>query len=141
MSSAPAPAPGAAEELLASLRHAYRLVEPAEWAAAQASGLYTGTALDAKDAFMHLSLPGEVLTTARLYYGAHAGPLLVLQVDLQAVPGARLRADWVAQRSAFFPHIVDGQHGYHFPAAAVTKVTEIRPLGDGTGAWSGFAEQ
>ena len=134
-----APPAAEAEALLASLRFAYRLVEPAEWAAAQACGLYKGTAMDAKDGFMHLSLPSEVLTTARLYYSAHPSPLLVLQVDLSAVPGAQLRADWVAQRGAFFPHIVGGQHGYFFPAAAVTKVAEITP--DGAGAWQGFSEQ
>lgn len=102
--------PEEAASLLASLRYAYRLVEASEWSSAQAAGLYAGTAMDSNDGFMHLSLPSEVLTTARLYYSSHPGPLLVLQVDLHAVPDAKLRADWVAQRGAFFPHIVGGLH-------------------------------
>lgn len=129
--------PAEATALLASLRFAYRLVDEAEWALAQEQGAYKGSALDEKDGFLHLSLPGEVLTTARLYYGAHAGPLLVLKVDLRAVPGAELRADWVEGRKNFFPHIVGSAAGsFHVPTAAVAAVRTLTRAADG--AWEGF---
>jgi len=126
------------DALLASLRFAYRLVEESEWADAQGKGFYPGTELDKKDNFMHLSLPSEVLTTARLYYSSHPGPLLVLCVDLSLVPGVQMRADWVDSRKAFFPHILNigGDQGYTFPVISVTKVHTLTK--SPTGEWEGF---
>ena len=85
---------------------------------------------------MHLSLAGEVLTTARLYYAAHAGPLLVLQVDLRKLVGVQLRCDWVGKLGAFFPHILGGEAGFGIPCAAVERVHWLR-RGEG-GEWAGF---
>ena len=124
------------DALLATLKYAYRLVEESEWATAQSLGFYGGSPLDEKDNFMHLSLPDQVLTTARLYYSTHPGPLLVLCVDLSLVPGAQLRADWVETRKSFFPHITGGEKGYTFPVSSVVKVHTLTktPSGD----WEGF---
>ena len=119
-----------------NLHYAYRIVEEGEWAAAVAEGAYQGSSLDARDGFMHLSLASEVLNTARMYYGAHRGPLLVLKVALGKVPGAQLRCDWVESRRAFFPHIVGGEAGYAIPAEAVERV-HCLTRGEG-GTWEGF---
>ena len=124
--------------LLARLRYAYRIVEEGEWAAAQAASMYGGSAMDAKDGFMHLSLASEVLTTANLYYAAHAGPLLVLKVSLGKLVGAQLRCDWVGTRGAFFPHILRGEAGNGIPCAAVESVHQLRKGVDGK--WTGFNE-
>lgn len=135
MSLTGTPEEGAA--LLQGLRYAYRIAEQSEWEASQACGLFKGTQLDEKDGFLHLSLPSEVLTTIGLYFASHPGPLLVLQVDLASIPEAQLRADWVAQRSAFFPHVTGGKHGYHVPVASITRVFTLTRAGS-SGEWQGF---
>jgi len=128
--------PEEAAETLANLIYAYRIVEIKEWEAARDSGVYKGSSIDERDAFMHLSLPGEVLNTARIYYGDYPGKLLVLKVDLKAIPGAVLRCDWVESRRAFFPHIIGGDAGYHIPVSAVQFVHTLTR--DEKGNWTGF---
>ena len=82
--------------------HAYRLFTPAEWAAVQSAGAFTGTALDTRDGFIHLSLPTEVKHTCGHYFKGQA--LVLARVSLE---GLRTRNDYVESRRAFFPHVLD----------------------------------
>jgi len=86
---------------------AWRLFTPAEWAAVEAAGFFAGTALDAKDGYIHLSLGSEVRATVAAYF-ASAPALVLCRVALApfAARGA-LRHDWVASRGAFFPHVFE----------------------------------
>jgi uncharacterized protein (DUF952 family) len=115
-------------------------VTSGEWAAAEASGEYAGSALDARDGYMHLSPPGEVAGTAAKYY-AGRDDVVVLEVDLGAVAaggggdggggggGGRaltVRMDWVPARGAFFPHVYGGP-------LPVSTVVSAAPLVLGAG--------
>lgn len=81
---------------------AWRLFTPSEWASVEATGAFTGTSLDTKDGFIHLSLLSEVRSTCAAYFVG--SDLILARVDLS---GLRVRNDWVEKRGAFFPHVLD----------------------------------
>lgn len=81
---------------------AYKLVDRAEWEAAQPAGLYPGSAVDQADGFVHMSAADQVAETARRHYRDRAD-LLLVTVDLADL-GPALR--WEASRGgALFPHL------------------------------------
>lgn len=121
---------GAAPEAPPFPRYAFRLVTSVELAAFTASGSYPGSELDARDGYMHLSPLSEVLPTANAYFAGHTD-LHVLQVELSKIPGAVLRHDWVAKRSAWFPHIIGGDGGWAVPQCAVVEVHKLVQGADG----------
>ena len=53
-------------------------MEPAEWAAIQATGSYPGSPLDVKDGFLHMSPASEVVGTAMKWYAPKPIVLLVI---------------------------------------------------------------
>jgi uncharacterized protein (DUF952 family) len=63
---------------------------------------FTGTDLDSRDGFIHLSLPTEVRSTCAHYF--KGVDLILARVDLG---GLRIRNDWVEKRGAWFPHVLD----------------------------------
>ncbi len=93
----------------------FRLVLAREWEEASKAGSYAGSALDAKDGFIHMSLASEAKETARRYF-AGAADLVVLVVDAAALRAAsaaaagplRLVDEYVESRKAFFPHLYGG---------------------------------
>lgn len=81
---------------------AYKLADAAEWAAAQASGAYDGSAADRADGFIHLSTARQLPGTALKHYAGRSG-LILARVDLDAL-GDALR--WEPSRGGdLFPHV------------------------------------
>jgi uncharacterized protein (DUF952 family) len=115
---------------------AWRLFTPLEWQAVKDTGFFSGTALDHKDKYIHLSLPGEVRHTVNAYF--KNSPSLILSKVLLTDFTARgmTRMDWVASRNSFFPHVFDPTDSSlvpQIPIASFVTVVELRALGDGSG--------
>lgn len=102
----------------------YRIVNRADWAAAQATGAFTGTAHDIRDGFIHFSTAQQAAETAAKHY-AQQGDLLLLHVDTAALQ-APLK--WERSRNdELFPHLYGS-----LPVTAVHRVVEL-PLDSSTG--------
>lgn len=94
---------------------AFKLVDASEWAAARAQGLYTGSAVDRTDGYIHMSTASQLAETARRHY-AGRGNLLLLTVPLEGL-GDALR--WEPSRGGeLFPHL--------YAPLAVSTVTAVR---------------
>jgi uncharacterized protein (DUF952 family) len=80
----------------------YKIVSEAEWARAQASGRFEGSAVDLKDGFIHMSSADQAQETARLHFRGQADLILVsLEADDL---GADLK--WEPSRGGvLFPHL------------------------------------
>ncbi|MFN3911500.1 DUF952 domain-containing protein [Hyphomonas sp.] len=79
---------------------AYKLLNEADWTAAQASGV-TASAVDLADGYVHLSTAEQVRETARRYF-AGAGRVRLLRFDLAALGDIR----WEESRGGeLFPHL------------------------------------
>jgi uncharacterized protein (DUF952 family) len=78
-------------------------ISPAEdWAAAAASGSYTGSEHDRRDGFIHFSTAVQLPGTLAKYYDGRAG-LLLIALDADAL-GVALR--WEPARDGdLFPHL------------------------------------
>lgn len=80
----------------------YKILPRAAWAEAQAKGIFTGSAVDLRDGFIHFSTSPQVLETARLHFRGQ-DDLVVLEVAAEAL-GARLT--WEPSRGGqLFPHL------------------------------------
>jgi uncharacterized protein (DUF952 family) len=80
----------------------FKIVGAEEWRAAEAAGVFSGSAVDVADGFIHFSTADQVAETAAKWF---AGPadLMLVAVDTEAL-GERLR--WEASRGeALFPHL------------------------------------
>lgn len=81
---------------------AFKIETVAHWDQALALGMYSGSALDVKDGFIHLSSADQVAETLALYFGGQTG-LVLVEVDLAALGEAVV---WEASRGgAMFPHV------------------------------------
>lgn len=93
----------------------YKILPRADWQAAQAAGRYTGSAVDAKDGFIHFSTAAQVQETARRHFAGHAS-LVVLEIEAQDL-GDALR--WEPSRGGdLFPHL--------YAALDITAVRGVR---------------
>ena len=100
----------------------YKICTRAEWSAAEAAGVFTGSAVDRADGFIHLSAREQVEETARRHFAGQADLVLVEIDDSQL--GEALR--WESSRGgALFPHVYGA-----VPVGAATSVTAL-PLGAG----------
>lgn len=110
----------------------YKLLPSAEWAAAQASGRFDGSAVDRRDGFIHFSARDQVVETAGRHFADESG-LTLLTVDPQRL-GAALR--WEPSRGgALFPHLYAP-----LPVDAVVAVAELpgdAPVADAVAALLG----
>jgi uncharacterized protein (DUF952 family) len=80
----------------------YKLLPAAEWAAAQAAGVFTGSGIDLADGYIHLSAADQAQETARLHFAGRAG-LVLLHIQAEVL-GEALK--WEASRGgALFPHL------------------------------------
>ena len=80
----------------------YKILPRAAWEAAQAAGVYRGSALDLRDGYIHLSSPAQVGETARRHFAGQED-LLVLAIEAGRL-GPALR--WEASRGGdLFPHL------------------------------------
>ncbi len=79
-----------------------KILPRADWEAAQAAGVYRGSALDLKDGFIHFSAEDQVAETLQLHFAGQVD-LLVVAVEAEAL-GDGLK--WEPSRGgALFPHL------------------------------------
>lgn len=98
----------------------YKILPAADWAAAQAAGVYQGSAHDARDGFIHFSTAAQAAETAAKHFAGQRD-LVLLAVDPASL-GAALK--WEPSRGgALFPHLYAP-----LPVDAVSAVHEL-PLG------------
>ncbi|RSK48882.1 DUF952 domain-containing protein [Hymenobacter rigui] len=83
----------------------YRIAQPADWHRAQETDFFESADLEA-EGFIHASELAQVLETARLYYRASPGAVL-LEVEETALEsaGIRVEREWAERRQAYFPHV------------------------------------
>jgi uncharacterized protein (DUF952 family) len=79
----------------------YKIVPAEEWRAACRAGVYKGSADDARDGFIHLSLAEQVEGTAARHFANQSG-LLLVAFDAAAL-GEGLRYE-ASRNGALFPH-------------------------------------
>lgn len=80
----------------------YKLLDAPSWMAAQAAGVFKGSAVDARDGFIHFSDAAQAQETARLHFKG-ACDLVLLSVESTRF-GEALK--WEASRGgALFPHL------------------------------------
>ena len=106
----------------------YHIATRADWAQAQADGVYTKSSVDktlAEEGFIHASQAAQVSRTANRYYRDVAGGLVVLVIDTDLVH-AEVRYDEVAGAELPFPHIYGPLN-----ADAVVAVWPLAPGPDG----------
>jgi uncharacterized protein (DUF952 family) len=92
-----------------------------EWAAALGTGLFTGSAVDLADGFIHFSTADQARETARRHFSGQTG-LMILVVESETL-GPDLR--WERSRGGdLFPHL--------YATLATSDVLDARPapLGD-----------
>jgi uncharacterized protein (DUF952 family) len=98
----------------------YKIMAAAEWAAAQAAGVYEGSAHDQRDGFIHFSTAQQAADTAAKHFAGQAD-LVLLAID-PAPLGDALK--WEPSRGgALFPHLYAP-----LPVSAVTAIQNL-PLG------------
>ena len=80
----------------------YKISPASAWREAERQGVYKGSADDARDGFIHFSLPKQVAETARKHFAGQTG-LFLVAVDADAL-GDALR--WERSRNdELFPHL------------------------------------
>jgi uncharacterized protein (DUF952 family) len=80
----------------------YKIVTTQEWAAALATGLFAGSAVDIADGFIHFSTQAQVEDTAARHFAGKEG-LLLVGVE-EANLGSALVYE-VSRGGALFPHL------------------------------------
>ena len=126
----------------------YKLMTSEEWEAAQASGIYRGSAHDLRDGFIHFSTAAQLGETARKHFSGVANLVLLTVVTegptspypqhLQISEGTdphppsgpsnlQSALKWEPSRDGdLFPHLYG-----NLPLGAVTNVTPLRLGVDG----------
>jgi uncharacterized protein (DUF952 family) len=80
----------------------YRALSGADWAKAQAAGVYHGHAHDLRDGFLHFSTADQLAETLARHYAGREG-LVILEVEAGPL-GAALK--WEPSRGGdLFPHL------------------------------------
>jgi uncharacterized protein (DUF952 family) len=101
----------------------YKLLDASAWDAALAEGVFTGSAVDLADGFIHFSTAGQAAETARRHFSGRAG-LVLVAVDADGL-GAALR--WEPSRGGdLFPHLYEA-----LPTAAAVFVRPLALGADG----------
>jgi uncharacterized protein (DUF952 family) len=96
----------------------YKICTRAEWSAAEAAGVFTGSAVDRADGFIHLSSREQVEDTARRHFAGQAD-LVLVEIDGDLL-GPAVR--WEPSRGgALFPHLYGA-----LPVGAATSVTALQ---------------
>jgi SEC-C motif-containing protein len=103
--------------------YVYKVCSAEEWAAATAEGTYGGSAVDARDGFIHFSTRGQLDETLRRHFAGQRD-LVLVEVDPAAV-AASLR--WEPSRGgSLFPHLYGA-----LPVALARRVSPIAAEADG----------
>jgi uncharacterized protein (DUF952 family) len=80
----------------------YKILSRAEWRAAQAAGLFEGSAVDRADGFIHFSTAAQAAETARKHFANQAG-LVLLEIEADDLGEALV---WEPSRGGdLFPHL------------------------------------
>lgn len=80
----------------------YKILGRAEWAAAEASGVFEGSAVDHADGFIHFSTAAQAGETARRHFAGQAD-LVVLEIEADDLGAALV---WEPSRGGdLFPHL------------------------------------
>lgn len=80
----------------------YKILREAEWATAVAAGVYTGSAVDHKDGFIHFSTAAQAAETAAKHFAGQAD-LVLVRIEAEALGDA---LKWEPSRGgALFPHL------------------------------------
>jgi uncharacterized protein (DUF952 family) len=80
----------------------YKIVDEADWRAAQRSGFYHGSADDQRDGYIHLSFAEQVEGTAARHFANRSGLLLIAFVAEKLGDALRLER---SRGGALFPHL------------------------------------
>jgi uncharacterized protein (DUF952 family) len=105
------------------VRSIYKICPASAWREAERQGVYRGSADDARDGFIHFSLPSQVAETARKHFAGQAG-LFLIAVDAVAL-GDALRFE-ASRNGELFPHLYG-----ELDLGAVTRVHEMHARSDG----------
>ncbi len=97
---------------------AYKLLTEAELHDWRESGLFSGSAVDHADGYIHLSARPQVAETAAKYF-ADIDPLMLVMVDLAAL-GETVKWE-PARNGALFPHVYGT-----IPASAIAGKSRLR---------------
>lgn len=101
----------------------YKLLTRAEWAAAEAKGLFEGSAVDLADGFIHFSTAAQAPETGRKYFSGMADLVIVGFEDTAL--GAGLK--WEPSRGGdLFPHLYAP-----LPTALAVEVRDVALDADG----------
>lgn len=101
----------------------YKLLGRAEWAAAEAKGLFEGSAVDLADGYIHFSTAAQAPETGRRYFSGLAD-LVIVGFEPEAL-GADLK--WEASRGGdLFPHLYGP-----LPTALAVEVRAVALAADG----------
>lgn len=101
----------------------YKITPASAWREAERQGVYTGSADDLRDGFIHFSTAAQVAETARKHYFGQTG-LFLVAVDTEAL-GDALR--WERSRNdELFPHLYG-----ELDLGAVTAILDLRARSDG----------
>ena len=102
------------------MENIYKIMAASEWAAAELSGVYEGSAHDRRDGFIHFSTAEQAAETAAKHFAGQAD-LVLLAID-PAPLGDALK--WEPSRGgALFPHLYAP-----LPVSAVVAAAEL-PVG------------
>ena len=80
----------------------YKILRPAEWSGAQATGVFTGSRDDARDGFVHLSAAHQVRGVCERYF-ADEGALVLLTIEAARL-GSALKWE-TSHKGEAYPHL------------------------------------
>ena len=105
------------------MKRIYKLLDAPSWEAARMAGVFTGSAVDERDGFIHFSDADQAQDTARLHFKGQSG-LVLLTVDADHL-GEALK--WEPSRGgALFPHLYGP-----LPVEAVIEARDLELDADG----------
>jgi uncharacterized protein (DUF952 family) len=96
----------------------YKICSAAEWRDAERAGKFTGSAVDIRDGYIHLSTAAQVAETARKHFSGQSD-LVLVTVDETKLDSL---LKWEPSRGGdLFPHL--------YGALPVTAAIRVQPLG------------
>lgn len=98
------------------MRFLFKILKSSEWRAAEALGRFAGSAVDARDGFIHLSAAHQVRETAARHFAGQADLVLVAFAE-----DALVNLKWEPSRGGdLFPHV--------YGAIPTGKASWVKPL-------------
>ena len=95
----------------------YKICSASEWCEAERAGVYTGSAADRRDGFIHFSTAEQLAETAAKHFAGQRD-LVLVSADAENL-GKRLK--WEPSRGgALFPHL--------YSALELSAVLRVEPL-------------